>query len=79
MNIGIAEAKAKLSELVERAAKGEEIVIERHGKPVARLVAELPKKKPLDIEALEQLRAKLPKSDVQAGDTVRRMRDEARY
>lgn len=34
----IAEAKARLSELVERAAQGEEIILARHGKPKARLV-----------------------------------------
>jgi prevent-host-death family protein len=32
------EAKARLSQLVERAEAGEDIVIARHGKPVARLV-----------------------------------------
>ena len=32
------EAKTKLSQLVERAESGEEIVIARRGKPVARLV-----------------------------------------
>jgi prevent-host-death family protein len=37
--INIAEAKAKLSELLNRAAAGEEIVIARAGKPLARLVA----------------------------------------
>jgi prevent-host-death family protein len=33
------EAKTHLSRLAERAAHGEEIVIARNGKPVARLVA----------------------------------------
>ena len=33
------EAKTQLSSLVERAAKGEEIVIAKAGKPMARLVA----------------------------------------
>lgn len=33
----IYEAKSHLSELVERAAKGEEIVIAKRGKPLARL------------------------------------------
>lgn len=32
------EAKTKLSQLVERAEAGEEILIARNGKPVARLV-----------------------------------------
>ncbi len=33
----LADAKARLSELVQRAEAGEEITIKRHGKPVARL------------------------------------------
>jgi prevent-host-death family protein len=33
----VAEAKAKLSELLDRAAAGEEIVVTRSGKPIARL------------------------------------------
>jgi prevent-host-death family protein len=37
MNISIAEAKAKFSELVKRAEAGEEILVTRHGKVVARL------------------------------------------
>ena len=32
------EAKTKLSKLVQRAEAGEEIIIARNGKPVARLV-----------------------------------------
>ena len=34
----IAEAKAQLSTLIERALAGEEVVISKHGKPVAKLV-----------------------------------------
>ena len=36
--VNIAEAKANLSKLVDRAAAGEEVTIARAGKPVARLV-----------------------------------------
>lgn len=36
--INVAEAKAKLSELLDRALAGEEIVIARAGRPLARLV-----------------------------------------
>jgi prevent-host-death family protein len=36
--VNIAEAKARLSELVEKAASGEEILIARDHKPVAKLV-----------------------------------------
>jgi len=38
MKVSIAEAKAKLSELVSRAEAGEEIVLTRHGKVAARIV-----------------------------------------
>jgi prevent-host-death family protein len=38
LQINVAEAKAKLSELLDRALAGEEIVIARAGKPLARLV-----------------------------------------
>jgi prevent-host-death family protein len=37
--VGMHEAKTKLSQLVERAEAGEDIVIARNGTPVARLVA----------------------------------------
>ena len=36
--VNVAEAKAKLSDLVERAAAGEEIVIAKNGRPRVRLV-----------------------------------------
>jgi prevent-host-death family protein len=36
--VNIAEAKARLSALVDRAAAGEEIVLSRAGRPVARLM-----------------------------------------
>ena len=38
MLVNVHEAKAQLSELLERAARGEEIVIAKRGKPFVRLV-----------------------------------------
>ncbi len=38
MEIGVFEAKNKLSALLDLVERGEEIVITRHGTPVARLV-----------------------------------------
>ena len=43
--VNIAEAKAKLSALVDEAMAGEEVVLARAGKPVARIVA-LPQREP---------------------------------
>ena len=46
MEVNIHEAKTHLSRLLERVARGEEIIIAKAGKPVAKLVAirtELPR------------------------------------
>ena len=39
MNVSIAEAKAKFSELIKRAKACEEIIFRRHGKAVATIAA----------------------------------------
>jgi prevent-host-death family protein len=46
--VNVAEAKARLSALIDRAAAGEEIILSRAGRPVARLVplAERPPRQP---------------------------------
>ncbi len=42
MDVNLYAAKTQLSRLVDRAAAGEEVVITRHGRPVAKLVAMTP-------------------------------------
>ena len=42
IQVNIAEAKAKLSELIARAEAGEEVVIARHGRPVVTLAPRTP-------------------------------------
>lgn len=46
MIINVYEAKTQLSKLLDRVLEGEEIVIGRAGKPVARLTPFLPERKP---------------------------------
>ena len=62
--IGVYDARAKFSELIERAAGGEEVVITRRGKPIVRLVAAR-----LGREALVRRRAA-------AVQRIERMREE---
>ena len=38
MKVSVYTAKTQLSRLLDRAADGEEVVITRHGRPIARLV-----------------------------------------
>ena len=76
----IAETKNRLSELVARAEKGEEVVITRHGRPVAK-ISGVQNKEPHritkeDVEWLRKhrVKGKIPEED--AGTFVSRMRDE---
>jgi len=66
--VNIYEAKTHLSRMVDRAAAGEEIVISRNGKPVARLCPLEPRKRNIvkyglldgQIEVAEDFDAPLP-------------------
>ncbi len=77
--VTLADAKARLSALVEQAAQGEPVVITRRGKPVAQIVALTTVRKPIDMTALRSLTESMTMSPVSAGDLVRQMRDEGRY
>jgi prevent-host-death family protein len=44
--VTVTEAKTQLSRLIERASDGEEIVIRRGSRPVAKLVGYSPERKP---------------------------------
>ena len=76
---GLAEAKARLSELLDRVEAGESIEITRRGKPVARLTAVPKARKPVDVVALRAFTDRLPPQAVSAADLVRAMRDDERY
>lgn len=75
----LAEAKARLSELVERAARGEPVGITRRGKPVARITGAERQLKPINLEALRALTAPMPMQPEPARNWLRSVRDELRY
>lgn len=78
-NVNLADAKARLSELVAEAEAGSPIVILRHGKPVAELRAPQRVRKPVDIAYLRSLSSILPEADEPAAIAIRKMRDTDRY
>ena len=73
--INLADAKAHLSELVDRVEEGESIEITRRGKPVARLTAVARPREPVDATLLRALTATMPPQAEGAADLVRSMRD----
>lgn len=77
--INLAEAKAHLSELVDRVEAGDTIDITRRGKPVARLTAASKPRKPVDASLLQALTTAMPPQSESAADLVRSMRDGDRY
>lgn len=74
-SVNLADAKAHLSELVDRVEAGDSIEITRRGKPVARLTAVARPRKPVNVAALADLTAKMPRQSQSAEVLVRIMRD----
>ena len=75
----VAEAKAKLSALIDSAMDGETVVITRHGHAVAEIkpVANTPlAMTDADLAWLKKRRVKRKNSHIDAGTLVSRMRDE---
>ncbi len=78
-DVTLADAKARLSELVARAAAGEGVRITRRGKPIAQLTGVPARRVPVDLAALRTLTGTMPTQSGTAADLVRRMRDDERY
>jgi prevent-host-death family protein len=77
--VNLEDAKAHLSELVDRVQAGDTIAITRRGRPVARLTAVARPRKRIDLAMLEALTAAMPPQDERASDLVRWMRGGDRY
>ncbi|MHB8507958.1 MAG: type II toxin-antitoxin system Phd/YefM family antitoxin [Candidatus Dormibacteria bacterium] len=52
MNVGIRDFKARLSEFIDRAQAGEEVVVTEHGRPVVRLVAVVRERYPEHLDRM---------------------------
>jgi prevent-host-death family protein len=75
--IGIYDARAKLSELIERVQSGEEVVLTRHGEPVARLVPEKRRQKGSGTATVARIRTLARKLNIRDVD-VRKLIEEGR-
>lgn len=73
--VNVREARENISQLLDAVAGGEEIMIFRHGKPVAKLV------QPLAFSPFPDrntFRAGIPSATTDAAEVTRALRDEER-
>jgi prevent-host-death family protein len=78
-DVTLADAKARLSELVDRAMQGEAVRITRRGKPVAVLTGLGRAPKPIDLATLRALTDAMPLQPEPARSWLRSLRDGTRY
>jgi prevent-host-death family protein len=84
--IGAFEAKNTLGSLLDRVERGEEIVITRHGKPVARLVPNIDRAQVDEVQAAfdrireraRRLARENPNAPAFDWEEVKKLRDEGR-
>jgi prevent-host-death family protein len=77
LTVGAFEAKTHLSALLDQVAAGEEVIITKHGRPVARLVAVNQIDRARANQAFEQLKA-LRKGTTLGGLSWKELRDAGR-
>jgi len=75
--IGASEAEAHFSSLLERVAQGEEIVITRHGTPVARLAPVAGGRREQVRTTIARLR-EFSKGQTLGGLSIRKLREQGR-
>lgn len=76
VTVTVVHAKAHLSELLDQVEAGEEIVITRHGRPVAQLTPPVQPKMPIRSRAA--FRARMPRLRKPSAELLREMREEER-
>lgn len=72
-HVGIKQARQELPDLIDRAEAGEEVIITRQGKPVAKLIAAPKIFKPLP--SLADFRGRIRKLGTPSAQLIREERD----
>ena len=75
VTVNLAQAKTHLSELLDKVEDGEEIVITRHGKPIANLSAIARPKQP--IRPMAVFRGRMPGWRRSSAALLREARDDS--
>jgi prevent-host-death family protein len=76
VTVNLAQAKARLSELLDKVEAGEEVVVTRHGRAVAHILPASRPKHPLRLDDLAAFRATMPRLRRPSAALLRAARDE---
>jgi prevent-host-death family protein len=76
VTVNLVQAKAHLSELLDKVEAGEEVIITRHGRAVAHIRPVSRPKNPLGLDDLAAFRATMPRLRRPSADLLRETRDE---
>jgi prevent-host-death family protein len=76
VTVNLVQAKAHLSELLDKVEAGEEVVITRYGRAVARIRPVSRPKRPLMLDELAAFRATMPRLRGPSAELLREAREE---
>ena len=76
VTVNLVQAKAHLSELLDKVETGEEVIITRHGRAVAHIRPVSRPKHPLRLDDLAAFRATMPGLRKASAELLREVRDE---
>ena len=76
VQVNLSQAKARLSELLDKVEAGHKVVITRRGRAVAHISPAVHPRKRLPIEELAEFRATMPRLRRPAVELLREARDE---
>lgn len=74
--ISAAQMEGHISELLDEVERGEEVVVTRQGKAIARISALLKKQSGIPFDALRSFRQSTKKATIPSRDLLRKIRDE---
>jgi prevent-host-death family protein len=76
VTVSLVQAKAYLSELLDRVEAGEEVTVSRHGRAVAHIRPASRPTRPLQLDDLAAFRATMPHLPRPSAELLREARDE---
>lgn len=76
VTVNLTQAKAHLSELLDKVEAGEDVIITRHGRAVAQIRAASRPNRPLPLDELAAFRAAMPRLRRPSAELLRQARDE---